>query len=372
MEKIKVLHIGLSTKVAGIETVVHSWLKYKPEWVQFDFINVHDEPLAFEDDFKKAGGEVFRICRRSKNPVISFLQLRSIIRNGEYNFVHDHISSFSGPEPCVIVNRMKSKTQIILHSHTALVDGFTLKYKLLDKMGRLRLVGAKYLRLACGIDAGEKMFRGESFHLIKNGVDFKRSAFSEKHRNLIRSKLKVKKEEILIGHVGRSCYEKNYPFILDCFAALAANNCNLRLLLIGDILDDQSIQSRIDALGIREKVICTGKVMGTYLYYSAMDVYFMPSIVEGVSLALLEAQVSGLPCVASETIAKESKISNQLEFASITDMTKVCAAIQRAIEQIRTNERANVDLDESYREEFTAKQMFDFYQTHLLKREASS
>lgn len=51
MRDVRVLHIGLSNNVGGIETVVHSWLKYKPEWLHFDFIQIGEDPIAFEQDF---------------------------------------------------------------------------------------------------------------------------------------------------------------------------------------------------------------------------------------------------------------------------------------------------------------------------------
>ena len=40
MKKIKVLHYGLSDNCGGIENVVFSWFKNKPDDVVFDFINV--------------------------------------------------------------------------------------------------------------------------------------------------------------------------------------------------------------------------------------------------------------------------------------------------------------------------------------------
>ena len=52
--------------------------------------------------------------------------------------------------------------------------------------------------------------------------------------------------------------------------------------------------------------------------YSAADLYLMPSLYEGVSLALVEAQTSGVPCVVSETAcAPEVVISDCITSISL-------------------------------------------------------
>ena len=49
----------------------------------------------------------------------------------------------------------------------------------------------------------------------------------------------------------------------------------------------------------------------------AMDVYLFPSVYEGLPVALVEAQAAGLPCVISDTIAMESKITNHIQDYSL-------------------------------------------------------
>lgn len=48
-----------------------------------------------------------------------------------------------------------------------------------------------------------------------------------------------------------------------------------------------------------------------------MDLFLLPSNFEGLPIVGVEAQSSGLPCVMSDTITKEAKITEKCEFISL-------------------------------------------------------
>ena len=52
-------------------------------------------------------------------------------------------------------------------------------------------------------------------------------------------------------------------------------------------------------------------------YYQAMDSFIFPSKYEGFGMALVEAQISGLPCYASDKVPVETKILNSTVYMSL-------------------------------------------------------
>jgi len=316
---IKVLHVGLSSNQGGIENVVYSWYKNKPDDIQFDFINVEEHNLAYQSNFEQKG-EIFRIVARKKNPIIYARKLKAILAEGKYDYVHCHVMALTNPEPIIWASQYENIVPII-HSHSVIKkENLDNKDILLHLIGKWRLRNIKYFRMACGHDAGEAMFGGQDFMTIENGVDFDKLAFSIQARSNLRKYYGISQEAFVLGHVGRHGSVKNYPFLLEVFSNIYKKNENARLLLIGDVDKDDEVNNLVSEFGLEKAVIFTGGVDCTYGFYSVMDAFCLPSIYEGVSVALIEAQAAGLKCVVSENIARESAISNNVDFVSINDM----------------------------------------------------
>ncbi len=71
--------------------------------------------------------------------------------------------------------------------------------------------------------------------------------------------------------------------------------------------------------GIREHILFLGNRNDVYRIYSAMDVFVLPSRYEGLPVVGVEAQANGLPCLLSDKMTKETKMTENAEFLSIGD-----------------------------------------------------
>ena len=137
MRKIRVLQMGLHTNRGGIETVVYSWWKNMThDAIVFDFLNVWNKPIAYQDEFEAGGAKIIYKSLRKDNPRKSYKELKEIIIGGNYDFVHCHVMSLSEPEPVKIVNAF-SNARVIMHSHTiATIDKMGLRRYLLHIYGK--------------------------------------------------------------------------------------------------------------------------------------------------------------------------------------------------------------------------------------------
>lgn len=151
-----------------------------------------------------------------------------------------------------------------------------------------------------------------SVYILPNAIDTHAFSFDSTARRLCRSQLGIAPETPVIGHVGRMVEVKNHRFLLKAFSICHRAVPAAQLLLIGDGPLEQMLRTQAADLGIQGSVHFLGSRRDTRLLYAAMDVFAMPSLYEGLSMALLEAQASGLPCLASDTVSPESNVTNRM------------------------------------------------------------
>ena len=105
---------------------------------------------------------------------------------------------------------------------------------------------------------------------------------------------------------------------------------------------EQRIQDNILFLGNRDDV---------YRLYQAMDVFVLPSRYEGLPVVGVEAQAAGLPCVLSNKMTKETKMTENVEFLSLDSGHWEWEKKIREIDKIATDR----DITVSYNAAFPLK-----------------
>ncbi len=124
----------------------------------------------------------------------------------------------------------------------------------------------------------------------------------------------------MIGHVGRFHYAKNHEYLLQVFAALCKRGeKEYVLLLLGEGGGMEAAKKQAKDLGISDRVLFAGNKRNVYDYYQAMDYFVYPSRFEGLPGTVVEAQVSGLRCLMSDSICTEVMATELVHAMSIQD-----------------------------------------------------
>ncbi len=134
---------------------------------------------------------------------------------------------------------------------------------------------------------------------LPNGVDlerFRAMPTAAASRRL----LGLPETGLMIGSVGRHDPVKDYGSLLRAFARLRTDHAGLGLVLCGDGPQHAALRDAATALGVADDVHFLGFRDDIANVLSAIDLFVLPSLTEGMSNALLEAMASGLPCVATE------------------------------------------------------------------------
>lgn len=148
--------------------------------------------------------------------------------------------------------------------------------------------------------AAQASIAAEKLRVLRNGVDTVRFAPRPESRKAARQKLGLAPDSLVIGSVGRMVPIKDYPTLLAASAKTAAAHPNIRVLLAGSgpelHLLKQQAASTPELAG---RVLFVGAADNIPELLNAMDIFVLPSILEGMSNTILEAMASGLPILAT-------------------------------------------------------------------------
>ena len=316
--KIKIAQVIGKAAAGGVEAMIMNlYRNIDREKVQFDFFVEQTSTIIDEDEIKKLGGNVV-IIPPYKNPLHYMKELTRLFREGNYDIVHSNMNAIS-----VFTLRAAKKAGIkyrIAHSHSTSNKKEVLK-SIVKNM--LRPFSKKYATdyFACSELAGRWLFGNKAVEenkvtIINNAIDIQKFAYKEEIREQIRNQYNIT-DKFVMGHVGRFVKQKNHKFLVDIFNEVQKIRPDAVLLLIGEgPLCDQTYEY-VDKLGLKDKVIFAGVQKDTSKFYQAMDCFVLSSLYEGLPVVGIEAQANLLPCIFADTITKEVKVNDNVQFASL-------------------------------------------------------
>lgn len=166
--------------------------------------------------------------------------------------------------------------------------------------------------------AGDFLFKGEPYTVLRNGVDTSVFHYNIEARGYIRQQLGIAQSAYVMGFVGRLTAQKNPEFAFRIMADRILERPESEGIVLGEGGKRQELQALADSLGIADKIHMIGEVPNPADYYAAMDVLLMPSLYEGLPFTLVEAQACGLPALVSDTVAHEACLSDRVSYLPLS------------------------------------------------------
>ena len=149
---------------------------------------------------------------------------------------------------------------------------------------------------------------------IYNGVDLARfTPKREPWRERLRAEYGLKANQTAILVIGRIDVPKQ-PLILPHVAAALEKihpDDTWRIVVVGSGPMQDQLTAEIDRNRMRHRFVLSTWQSEAHRIYQAADVLLQPSLWEGLSLTLLEAHASGLPCVASRVKGNREVVAPQ-------------------------------------------------------------
>jgi glycosyltransferase involved in cell wall biosynthesis len=133
---------------------------------------------------------------------------------------------------------------------------------------------------------------------IPNGVDMRRY-HTAGIRHAILQELGLGTEVLLMVTVGRLTEQKGHRYLIDSATRVVPRLPNAHFLFVGDGELRDSLRAQTETLGVSEHIHFLGIRDAVPDILAAADIFILPSLWEGLSIALLEAMASAKPIVAT-------------------------------------------------------------------------
>ncbi|MFI5251990.1 MAG: glycosyltransferase family 4 protein [Bacteroidota bacterium] len=229
-----------------------------------------------------------KTCSRVKR----YFAIQSLMKTMKPDIVHNHTGWYGIP-----LGRMNgAKCVETIHNtyhwfnpHQRFFYGFTMSFA-----HRMIAVSGVVKKFALDIFP---FIDEKRLAVIHNGIMIPATPQKEASIHL-RKQWNIKEDDVVIGFIGRFTEQKGLEYLLKAAKQLLPEYKNVKFVIVGE----GELKNRLETIVSSDNltnVIFTGFQRDVYRFYTLFDIFLLPSLFEGLPIALLEAMAAQLPVVAT-------------------------------------------------------------------------
>ncbi|NQT32164.1 MAG: glycosyltransferase [Candidatus Omnitrophica bacterium] len=296
MKKAKVIHMVEDLEVGGMESIVLAIAcgidrdKYDPEvWC------VHKRG-GFLEKLEAAGIKVVDMGINSCYNPKGIMKLSSSLKEARPDIVHTH--SYFVNVAGRIAARMAGVPRVVTHIHNAYVH-----YSFLNCVIEKILSYFTDKIICCSEAVRNFAIKKEKINFSKlaviyNGIDLQRFDHMPE-KAVARRSLGINDDEILITSVASLTEKKGQKYLVEAAADIVKEHSNVKIMLVGKGPLKNKLEEDARRLNLSSSIVFLGVRHDIPEILGASDIFVLPSLVEGLSLAIIEAMAAGLAVVAT-------------------------------------------------------------------------
>lgn len=162
--------------------------------------------------------------------------------------------------------------------------------------------------------------------IVRNGIDIRKFDIQS---DVVRKELGISDDAIVFGTVGRLEEEKDHRTLLNAFSKLSESDPRAKLLMIGDGRLRKELETHANALGLGERILFLGSRTDVPEVLSAIDVFVLTSIREGLPIAVIEAMGARKPVICTDVGSMKSLVQDGINGLLVPprDEDAICRAL---------------------------------------------
>lgn len=311
--KIHIVHITQNLEIGGLESFIVEFCRKLDKDVFTATVlclNGYDE--LYRKALAECGVAVHLIKKNSRYDLLFLWRAAAFLKKIKADIIHSHGGCFLYSS---LIGKLAGVKGLVYTVHgMPVVSGLQAEMEEFLSCSMSDRIVAVSDEVAEDLKCRQR-FASHKIDVIINGID------SDRYRPIDDKKVIAGRKadyglptnKRIIGTVGRLEPVKNYPLLLHAFAKLTRSGTNdCHLALVGSGSQDGTLKSLAVDLEIAERVSFLGMQYDLHKIYPLFDVFVLPSLTEGTSLSLLEAQSCGITAVVTDVGGNSRIIRNGL------------------------------------------------------------
>lgn len=294
---IKVLHLLPMNKLSGAERMGLLICKHMSDVESYVITGGLDLAAVFE----KEGIQTRYLNFSTKQLPQVMKKLNVFIKEKQIDIIHahDNIASLSA---YLTKKRYGLTVKIVSHIHNC--------YPWLERNGIHKCID-HFIRpnydfnIACGqivydyYEQHASYFNPEQTCILSNAIDASNlGTTSQNQLDQIRKIFNIPTNQTIIGYIGRLSEQKGLIPFIRVLKNYKNQFENCKFLIVGSGEQEDEVKQLIMEVGLEDLFIFTGFQSNVYPFYQLIDIFFLPSLYEGLPMVLLEAVGSGVPTIS--------------------------------------------------------------------------
>jgi glycosyltransferase involved in cell wall biosynthesis len=288
MKSQQAVHILHSIEFSGAEIMLYQASEiFKNNQIGITLLACELRKGKFESQMLDRGYAIASVGSDSK--ISSLLKFYRYFQQTKFDIVHIHTEDMYLWK--VLALRLTGHRNIVRSYHNNWTfKGWTRVKRILHRR-MTALLGVKGHAIGTAVEANERKVFYNQTTIINNWISLNPELLMLRDhvRSSKRQELHIPQDAFVVISIGGCSPIKNHEFIVDLIPHLQRNGLNICYLHVGTGADEIREQSKATGLGPDAHILFTGNRKDIPELLMASDAYLMPSLFEGLSIALLEA-----------------------------------------------------------------------------------
>ena len=365
-QKPRVLHLISSSGFLGAEHVLVELALYSKlsglDVTIGVFENSRNPNYELVDVARKRGLEVKIFPCEGRFDRNTVKMIRDYIKRSGINILHSH--NYKSNFFARLTLSSRNNVKWVITNHGRRIGPLLLIYHFINSVTMRRADRVIVVSEEIALGMKKQAISDAKIKLIHNGIDIEKFSNMRRNNHLKRS-FGFNGTSKIVGTIASLTPEKGHIYLLEAAKKVIDLFPECRFLIVGDGRERQFLEEKTAHFRLTENVFFTGSRKDVPEILSILDLFILPSLREGLPMALLEAMASKIPVIATSVGAIPKVLENRV--SGILIRPKDSQAIVSAITQTLNNRNDALGMAEKgfekVRDNFSSKKMSDKYLT---------